>query len=103
MPSWIVTDARFHEVLGALRETHTTVPLPAYGLDGRLLTPAEYGPKLEGALVEVEFYLEVFHSLGGDVCGMPLRDTVVATMRRLYILAPYDGFFPLVPVRTAVA
>jgi len=52
--NWPVAD-RCKAELTNLAETHIINPLPAYGIDRKLIPPAQYETKLCGAVVEVHF------------------------------------------------
>jgi len=49
-----------------LTNTHKLNVIPAYDINGELIKPKEYRPKLEGALVRTEFHMNYWRVKGKD-------------------------------------
>ncbi|KAI6040515.1 hypothetical protein EDC04DRAFT_2894047 [Pisolithus marmoratus] len=79
----------FHDVaasaLDAIKDTHQVLPLPAYGMDGKLIEPQMYCCHLQGALVELYFALS--HWAIGKRCGSPGNDVYAADIVMICVLA----------------
>jgi hypothetical protein len=79
--SWPVQD-RCQDALDNIKSSHTVIPIPAYGTNGKLILPKDYERRLSGAIVEAHFTINHHYFKRGN------RAALVAVVRRLDILRP---------------
>lgn len=84
MANWPVFSPSARKELESMQGTHCVIPLPAYDIDGNLISPREYRAKLKGALVVMRF--DLTHWTISAKQGRPATDTFVANIRRIDIL-----------------
>ncbi|KAI5997899.1 hypothetical protein EDD15DRAFT_2162451 [Pisolithus albus] len=90
--NWPVNTAAEEELEG-MKETHTVVPIPAYGMSGELINPQSYRNQLEGALVEIKFNLlhwsiAAKKSAADNAGNLEGADTYVADLDQIWVVAP---------------
>lgn len=74
--------------LEKMKDTHTFNPLPAYNVDGDLITPKDYDIALRGATVALSFTLTHYAIASRESDSAPGSDTYVADVVKIRVLVP---------------
>lgn len=80
--------------------THRVVPVPAYDVYGELLTPTQYWPDLESAVVQIRFTLQHWKI---TLKNEPSNDAYVADIVHLRVLVPPPNKVPMTPHKQKVS
>lgn len=73
--------------LEKMKDAHTLNPLPAYGVNGDIIMPANYDKALRGATVALSFTLK-HYAITSRTSDAAAQDTYVADIVKVRVLVP---------------